>query len=89
MSFRKLIDLNRKRCVIPKPDITCGFSLLLVLSLTPRIFLQALRFSFFNKNQLSKFQFEWETVDKRSHLLECPLLNSIYLFQFIYLFKGK
>ena len=60
----------------PGPDITCGLSLV-VLVLVLGVFLRVLRFSSLHINQNSKYQFDLETVVKMSHLLECPLLNSI------------
>ena len=62
---------------IPGPGVTCGLSLLLV-------FPQALRFSSLHKNQHSKFQFDLDSVEKKGHLLACPLLNSIYYLFIIY-----
>ena len=50
-----------------------------VLVLVLGVFLWVLRFSFLHINQNSKYQFDLETVVKMSHLLECPLLNSILL----------
>ena len=44
-------------------------------SLLQEFFSRPLGFSPSTKKH-SKFQFEWETVDKRSHLVECLLLNS-------------
>ena len=32
------------------------------------------RFSYLHKNQHSKLQFDLETMDKKSHLVECPLV---------------
>ena len=49
---------------IPIPGVTCGLSLLLVLVLSPRVFLRVLRFSSFHKNQHRKFQFDLETGDE-------------------------
>ena len=49
---------------IPGPGVICGLSLLLVLSLSPRVFLRVLRFSSLRKNQHSKFQFDTESVDE-------------------------
>ena len=43
----------------------------------PRVFLLVLRFSPSAKNQHSQFQFDLETVDEKSHRVECPLLNSL------------
>ena len=47
-------------------------------SLLRGFFFRFLRFSFFHKNQHSKFQFDLVTVDKKSHLVEYPLLTSHY-----------
>ena len=52
---------------IPEPVVTCEFSLLLVLVLALRIFLQVLRFSSLYKNHFSKFQLDLKTVDKNRH----------------------
>ena len=48
-----------------------------------RVFPQVLRFSYLYKDQHSKFQFELETADKKSHPVECPLLHPVY-YLFIY-----
>ena len=64
-------------CSIPRPGITYGLSLLLVLIPAPRVFLWVLQFFPLHKKQHSKFQFNWETVDRKSHLLDCPLLNHL------------
>ena len=37
-----------------------------------RVFLRVLQFSSLCKNHFSKFQLDVETVDKNSHLVECP-----------------
>ena len=52
---------------IPEPVVTCEFSLLLVLVLALRVFLQVLRFSSLYKNHFSKFQLDLKTVDKNRH----------------------
>ena len=52
---------------IPRPGVTCGFSLLLVCVFAPRVFLRVLWFSSFHKNQHSKLQFNLETVNRKSH----------------------
>lgn len=43
-----------------------------------RVSPQVLRFPFLYKDQHFKFQFELETVDKKSHPVECPLLHPVY-----------
>ena len=44
-------------------------------------FYLVLWFSSLHKNQHSKFQFDLETLDKKSHLIQCPLLNPVsFLF---------
>ena len=58
---------------------TCGLSLLLVLVHAPTVFLQVLRLFSLHKNQHSKFQFDLQTVDKKNHLVECPLLNPHFI----------
>lgn len=65
---------------IPGPSVTCGLSWCLVLVLAQRVFLQILWVSSLRKHQHSKFQFDTETVDKKSHQLECPLLNFPFFF---------
>ena len=64
----------------PRPGVTQGLSLLLVLVLTPQVSLWVLPFSSLNKNQHSKFQFDLEAMDKASHLVECPVLNPFFNF---------
>ena len=64
----------------PRPGVTRGLSLLLVLVPTPRVSLWVLQFSSLNKNQHSKFQFDLEAMDKVSHLVECPVLNPFFNF---------
>ena len=59
------------------PEMDLWLSWLLVLVLTPGIFLQLIQFSSLYKNQHSKFQFYLVVVDEKSHLVECPLLNFI------------
>ena len=56
---RRLIKLS-----VTFVQVICGLSLLLVLSLAPRVFLRVLRFSSLRKNQHSKFQFDTESVDE-------------------------
>ena len=58
--------------------------MLLVLLVTPRVFLQVLWFSSLPKNQHSKFQLNWETVNKKSNLMESPLLNPMFSIYFFY-----
>ena len=60
--------------------VTCGLSLLLVRILALRVFLQI---SSLQKYQHSKFKFDLEIVDKKSHLVECPLLNSNFIIPFL------
>ena len=45
-----------------------------------KVFLRSSSFPLSTKNQLSKFQFDLETAGKKSHLVECPLLNFLYYF---------
>ena len=59
------------------PEMDLWLSWLLVLVLTPGIFLQLIQFLSLYKNQHSKFQFYLVAVDKKSHPMECPLLNLI------------
>ena len=54
----------------------------LFLSLLQGFFLGFSSFPPSTKNQHSKFQIDMETLDKKSQLVKCPLLNPIY---FIYL----
>ena len=44
-----------------------------------RVFLRVLRLSSPHKNQLSKFQFDLETVDKKSHIVECLVIIIIII----------
>ena len=72
----------------PGITCTCGLSLLLVHVLALRVFLCASVPLVFllPQNQHSKFQFNQQAVEKKSHLVECPLLSShlfIYLFYLI------
>ena len=60
---------------IKGPGVKCVLCFLLVLIVAPWVFLLFLCFSSIHKNQHSKFQFDLETVDKKSHLVECALLN--------------
>ena len=65
----------------PGPGVKCVLCFLLVLIPAPWVFLLVLCFSSIHKNQHPKFQFHLETVDKKSHLVECTLLNPIsFLF---------
>ena len=67
--------------LISGPGVTCVLSFLLVLILAPRVFLPDLYFSSLHKNQHSKFQFDLETLDKKSQLVEFPVLNPVsFLF---------
>ena len=63
---------------IPWPGVTCGFSLLLVLVVGPRVFLQVLWFSSLHKNRHAKFQFDPELVDEKP-LCGCATAK-FYLF---------
>ena len=58
---------------IPGPDVT--FEFFMVLDLALRVFLQVLRFSTLFKYQHSQSQFDLETVNMKSHLVECLLLH--------------
>ena len=69
---------------IPRPGVTCGFSLLLVCVFAPRVFLQVLWFSSFNKNQHSKLQFNLETVNRKSHPRGVPTAKSSVLYNYYY-----
>ena len=60
------------------PNVTFELSLLLVLVLAPRVFLRVSSFPLSAKNQRSKFQFDLETVDKKGHLMGCPLLDNYH-----------
>ena len=66
--------------LIPDLFVTCGLRLLLVLILALRVFL---RIPPSTKTNTPKFQFNLEIVDKKSHLVECPLLNSNFIFPFL------
>ena len=59
------------------PEMDLWLSWLLVLVLTPGIFLQLIQVLSLYKNQHSKFQFYLVAADKKSHPEECPLLNFI------------
>ena len=59
------------------PEMDLWLSWLLVLVLTPGIFLQLIQFLSLYKNQHSEFQFYLVAVDKKSLPVECPLLNFI------------
>ena len=74
---------SHRRVRFPDPFVTCGLSLLLVLVPARRVFLRVLRFFPLHKNPHSKFQFDLETVDKKSHLRECALLNPIIIITII------
>ena len=45
-------------------------------------FLRVLQFSSVHKNQQFKFQFSLETVDEKSHLVKCSLLNCHFFYLF-------
>ena len=62
------------------PGVKCGLSFFLVLVLAPRVFLWVLWFFFLHKNQHFKFQFDLETVDRESHLMDRELLNNYYYY---------
>ena len=47
-----------------------------------RAFLRVLQVSSPHKNQLSKFQFDLETVDKKSHIVECPEISYYYYYHY-------
>ena len=70
--------------MIPRPGVTCGLSLLLILLLAPRVFLQVLLVSLLHKNGHFQFIFDLGTVEKMSHLVECPLLNYYSCYYKIY-----
>ena len=65
------------------PGVKCGLSFFLVLVLAPRVFLWVLWFFFLHKNQHFKFQFDLETVDRKSHLVDRQLLNHNYYNYYI------
>ena len=69
---------------IPRPGVTCGFSLLLVCVFAPRVFLRVLWFSSFHKNQHSKLQFNLETVNRKSHPRGVPTAKSSVLYNYYY-----
>ena len=77
---------------IPKSVFICGLSLLLTVVHALKVFLLVLWFSSLHKSQHSKFQFDLETVGKKNHLWQFPLINSIpftvffLLLVFIYYF---
>ena len=57
-------------------SVTCGLGLLLILVLALRVFLWVLQFSSLPPQiPTFKFHLDLETIDKKSHLMECPLLN--------------
>ena len=65
--------------------VISGLSLLLVLVLAPRIFLRVLRFSFFSKIDISKFQFDQELeahgfVSRMTVMCHPRSTKLIYLF---------
>lgn len=69
---------------IPLISITGVLSFLRVLVLALRVFIQVFWFSSLHQNKHSKFRFVLETVDRKSYLMECTLLNSHdnFLFPF-------
>ena len=69
----------------PGVDAICGLSLLLVLSLAPRVFFSGYSgFPLSSKTNISKFQFDQESGKRRTTMWMCYLQIVIYLF--IYLF---
>ena len=58
----------------PGPGVTCGLSLLLDVVLSV-CFSSGLPVFLPPKNSHFKFQFDPETVNRKNHPLECPLLN--------------
>ena len=68
--------------VTPGLGFICGLSLLLVLALAPRVFLNILRFSSLHKNQHFKFKFDPETMERISHSL------LLFIYFYFYLFAG-
>ena len=68
--------------LIPTPEVTCGLSLLLVPLLVMWVFPQVLGVSSLCKNLHPNFQFASETVDRKSHLVECSLLNYYYYYYY-------
>ena len=60
---------------------SCGLSLLLVLIPAPRVFLRVLQFSANHKTNISKFQFDLETVE-RSATPWIPLKFPFYFVKF-------
>ena len=63
------------------PDLVShvGGSCFWFLSLLPEFFTGSSGFLHSTKNQHSKFQFDLETADKKSHFVDCTLLNSHHL----------
>ena len=72
----------KKKCLRGLLQWTDGWSLFLVLFLTSSIFLWVLQFYSLHRNQHSRFQFNLVAMDKKSHLVECPMPNFIL---FVYL----
>ena len=65
--------------LIPRPAVTCEWSLLLVLVVVPRGFSPwVFRFSFSTTPQYHNL----ETVDRKSHFVECPLHNYNYYYNY-------
>ena len=61
---------------------SCGLSLLLVLILTLRVFRQVLWFSPSTKTNISKFKFDLDTVQEKSHFV-----SHLFYFYFVLLFQ--
>ena len=65
---------------IPSVDAICRLSLVLVLVPVLRDFLWLLRFFSFQKTNISKFQFDLETMDERATLWKPLKLPFIYFY---------
>ena len=63
---------------IPGPGITCELSFCLWISSLLQGFFFRFTIFLLHKNQHSKFQFNPEKGDKKSHFMECPLVNPIF-----------
>ena len=70
------------------PGVTCGLSFLLVLVLAPggggRGFPLVSGFPPSSKTNISNFQFDLETGDRKGHLVDCPLINQCYYHHYYY-----
>ena len=71
------------------PGVTCGLSLLLVLVLARgggggRGFPLVSGFPPSSKTNISNFQFDLETGDRKGHLVDCPLINQCYYHHYYY-----